>query len=412
MIWHLLSTTENEAEKLWNTLPWRLRNSWFHYAAYQFPCFAKCINFVRIPTFSDASQAVEDINSFQLFWKASDMMNKLDQHFFPSVKCPVGCWSFPERCTAISFKHYLKFLIPSFCGFSSDYRRHFTAKRADYELPDSYFGILVQPSLITQDNNLCILFCRDHAYKSNIQYVHVPKSRFKNLFSPAPDRFAPAILTSRNIMPFSENTCTSSYKMVPMTASYQGVSTCFLTQDRKLDWVSELMLLHEDNYLINRPDCQVVLHRLAEYGDGDYAFVDNVIARAKDQAFSDNPRITEAEGASFVPLESVCFMNVLNNMLQLPVAADNNLTTSLTWPTIVAKESRLMHFTCCQAISYDSYLKPLFVTTHSLPCSFLLFLCCNNVLFMYNLLFNQLAPTPVLLQLLLCLRKNIIHSIV
>ena len=162
--------------------------------------------------------------------------------------------------------------------------------------------------------------------------------------------------------------------------------------------------------LLDEPSrLQVVLHRLAEQEDVDYTFVDYIIARIEDQAFSHNPRTFQAERASIVPLESVCFMNVVNNMLDLSVASDDNSSTSLPWSTIVANQSRRMHFTCCQAISYNSHLKLLLVITPSLSCSFLWFFMSQQRFFMCNVLCNQLAPTPILMQLLLCLRKEIIH---
>ena len=47
--------------------------------------------------------------------------------------------------------------------------------------------------------------------------------------------------------------------MIPMTKSFQGLSTCFLTEEKRFDYVNQVQSDHENIYLQTRPDCRTVL---------------------------------------------------------------------------------------------------------------------------------------------------------
>ena len=182
VVWDFLSKrTENGERLLWFDLPDCYRESWVHQAAFESGYFRHVINFVQPSVFQDCTAAVEDVASFQVFWKAQDM-DKLNKTFFPVVKCPVGCWTVTEKCHSISFKHDLQYLFPSFTHFHAHSKFHLTAKRLEYEVPDNFFSIQILPSKALIQQDLRILVCERHSNGRHLQYIRPDKSTRGRLF--------------------------------------------------------------------------------------------------------------------------------------------------------------------------------------------------------------------------------------
>ena len=406
VIWYFLSMDEQDSATIWNHLPDTLRLSWYHLAALQNRCFMLAATLVVPSVFADATAAIDDIQSFQLFWRGDDMMKKLNQHFFPCVKCPVGCWSFPEKCSLISFKHYLQLLYPTFKSFDADAQRHFVAKRSDYEIPDTFFSLSIQASVAVQQFELTVLVCHRHKDKLHLNIIHPPRSPFGRMFSSGSDKFAPAVLASHHCLPFSENSSTSSYKMYPLSGSYQGASTCFLTEERRFDNYNAIQCSHENHYLQHRPDAVATLNNLALEGKVSQEYVHQIMERVNKSPTMDENNDMQW-GGNAIPLESVCFLQLMETMRRHADLQHESNENNLLQQNLINESSRLF-LPCVKPMSRNEPEHLIFVKTPNLATSYLFFFCCNNVMFMYSLLTTPSLTHDLLTRLLKCFRRHIV----
>ena len=97
--------------------------------------------------------------------------------------------------------------------------------RIDYELTDFIFpeGLLAptkNPALLFDDTDVFLLNFRDHNNGIEKHNLHLPRYPAGRTFNPLSDRFAPAMLSTRTMLPYRENGSTASYKMARLLATF------------------------------------------------------------------------------------------------------------------------------------------------------------------------------------------------
>ena len=320
VFWQLLK--DQTTTTFWKFLPVEMRISWLNRTACNVETFFINIDLVTKPVFFDMSKRIESFNQFKRTWKLKDMIENVDREYFPCIKCPVGCEEFIDEYKTIDFVHYLGTIFPSFNQFNSQPNEFLRGMRPDYRQHDALFPDDPQspakhPSILVNDNGVFLLTCRDHGVKINKQYLHLPEHPAGRVFSPFADRFAPAVLNTRTMKPFRENYSTASYKMLKLNASFAGLNTCFLSENRVFDKVSKESVDHETFYLHTRKDTQLVLKQFVAKGLLSQKTAEELLNFRNDNWLQmvDNLK----NFCNFVPLETVAFMRRINDIKEQPL---------------------------------------------------------------------------------------------
>ena len=314
VFWFLLSDKNIEVN-FWHYIPIEMRCSWLHSASICNSVFRQRMDLVSLPIFVDISFRSRVFNQFKIHWSSSEMVQNVNNEFFPCIKCPVGCGEFIDNFGKIDFVHYLSKLIPYLKSFRGDVISYLSGMRTDYEIPDFIFpddpfAPIVKPSLLVSDDGIFLLTCKDHDKKIKEQYCHLPKHPCGRIFNPLPDRFAPAILSVRSVKPFRENFSSASYKMVKLNSSFCGSNTCFISHGKSLDKVTDCSVNHESFYLHCRQDTQCVVRKLADKGFLSQENAEIILKNRNDHWLREMRDLKEH--TNFVPLETVAFMREIN----------------------------------------------------------------------------------------------------
>ena len=113
VFWKML-TDEDITCNFWQYIPFSLRSSWLNKTACENLVFWSRMDLVSVPVFNDVSERLTKFNAFKQEMPLAEMVNSVNEEFFPCVKCPVGCQEFIDECGQIDFTHYLGKIIPTF----------------------------------------------------------------------------------------------------------------------------------------------------------------------------------------------------------------------------------------------------------------------------------------------------------
>ena len=397
----------------WSILPPDLCASWLHADNMDIPTFKSAINFVSIPVFQDITLNVREFNTLFNDWSSSKLSEILNKYYFPIVKCPVGCWAFIDKIGTIPFNHYLAFLDRQFTSFNSNSDIFLKGMRSDYAqheivFPQDLHCPVVAPTIIFQNGSPSLATCPDHDKKIPHQYCHIPKSPLHRLISPVSDRFSPAILNTRTMKPFRENFSTASYKMYKVNGSFQGTSTCFISETRRFDNVDNSMLQRESMYVKFRSDVRRILAKLVEQEMVTEDFA-NEVWRLSQGTYHDVDHLVD--NSNFVPLEYVGFMKKVFSLdtdmqnqswKSLEDSASNNDSSSTSTVnsanggihtnSVLANQRtdcfywKNLVFPCVKSLDRTLGAPPKFITTSSQGADLILLISCNSVVFMSNVL--------------------------
>ena len=310
VFWNLLSD-ENIRCNFWQFIPITMRPSWIHQTSFANSVFRSRVDLVSIPVFDDVTQRLKEFNAFKENMLLSEMVKKINEEYFPCVKCPVGCEEFLDECGKIEFQHYIGRILPSFNHFGCQPNEYLLGIRPDYELTDYIFpndptAPMKKPTMLISNDGVFLLTCRDHNKKINKQYLHLPKHPAGRIFNPLPDRFAPAVLSTRTMKPFRENFSSASYKMVRLQASFAGINTCYLTETRSFDKMCDEAAEHESFYLHTRNDTQTIVRKLMQDGSISSSFGHCLLNTKNDDWLT---QVEQLENdCNYIPLETVGFL--------------------------------------------------------------------------------------------------------
>ena len=195
----------------------------------------------------------------------------------------------------------------------TDYTQHDVLFPDDPESPSKH------PSLLINNDGVFLLTCRDHGAKIDRQYLHLPQHPAGRVFSPIGDRFAPAVLSTRTMKPFRENYSTASYKMLKLNSSFAGLNTCFLSENRVFDRVSDQSVQHETFYLHARRDTQLVLKQFVAKGLLSQQTAEELLNSRNDEWLQKVEFLKKF--SNFVPLETVAFLRYMNELREQPLTS-------------------------------------------------------------------------------------------
>ena len=317
VFWSFFTDDNLQTADLWSKLPPTVLLSWIHADNFDVSSNNILYNFVSVPVFQDISDDLIEFRNFFEKWTSHELLLLLNKHYFPVVKCPVGCWTFIEKTGSISFNHYLSFLVRSYTAFGSNgdvYLRGLRFDYADHEkvFPDDDLCPVVKPTIFFTDGVPYMATCEDHDQKIPHQYCHVPKSPLNRLTSSLSDRFSPAVLSTRTMKPFRPNFSSASFKMYKMEGSFQGTSTCYVSEQRRLDNVDDALLRRERLYMNYRADVRRVLMKLVTEEVVSKKFAEEVLFLCEnyDGTMADKC----LQGSTFVPLEYVGLMKQIQSL--------------------------------------------------------------------------------------------------
>ena len=120
-----------------------------------------------------------------------------------------------------------------------------------------------------------------------------------------------------------------------MTNSFQGLSTCFLTEERRFDYANRLQIGHGNIYSQTRPDCRTVLMKI-QYETEEHG---NYVSAVLDRVRESETASCICRGGNFVPNEPVRFMQYVQNLIK----ADE---TEERVSVIVHTKNRKKYFAC------------------------------------------------------------------
>ena len=102
----------------------------------------------------------------------------LNNHCFPDVKCPLGCWQFMDCCRKIPFHHCLSMVCNE--KFVNSNSKLFESARKDWPLTDAFMRWKISPTLvISKSEGLSVLVCEDHTNQDlQKKYFHLPTNPF------------------------------------------------------------------------------------------------------------------------------------------------------------------------------------------------------------------------------------------
>jgi hypothetical protein len=105
ILYTLMTNSSNEYDtvrhQIWNLLSSELQDMWSAIEG-QVPHESNS------PLFADATYDLQDFNA-NILRSPGGFTNSLDTHCFPTVKCALGCWIFPDYCQNIQFHHFLAY---------------------------------------------------------------------------------------------------------------------------------------------------------------------------------------------------------------------------------------------------------------------------------------------------------------
>jgi len=314
VFWSLLST-EDVSINFWQYIPKEMRSSWINKTALSNFVFWSRMELVSVPVFADLTNRRQHFDKFKQEWPLNDMVTSVNEEYFPCVKCPVGCEEFIDECGSISFVHYLGKILPNFNNFETNPNEFLRGIRSDYELTDYLFpsdssSPFKKPSIVIDKSGISILTCRDHDKKVKDYYLHVPRHPSGRVFNPLADRFAPAVLSTRVRKPFQENFSTASYKMLQLNHSFSGINTCFLSEQRSFDRVTDESIEHESFYLHTRKDTEIVLKKLVQNGSLSQKIGEAILKNRNERWLAQTEHFLNH--TNFVPLETVSFIRYIN----------------------------------------------------------------------------------------------------
>ena len=314
VFWYMLST-EDVSINFWQNIPIEMRSSWINKTALSNIVFWSRMELVSVPVFADLTNRRQHFDKFKQEWLLNDMVKSVNEEYFPCVKCPVGCEEFIDECGSISFVHYLGKIVPNFNKFETNPNDFLRGIRSDYELTDYLFDSdprspFKKPSIVIDNTGISILTCRDHDKKVKDYYIHVPRHPSGRVFNPLADRFAPAVLSTRVRKPFQEKFSTASYKMLQLNHSFSGINTCFLSEQRNFDRVTDESIEHVSFYLHTRKDTEIVLKKLVQNGSLSQKIGEAILKNRNERWLAQTEQFLNH--TNFVPLETVSFIRYIN----------------------------------------------------------------------------------------------------
>ncbi|CAG0909833.1 unnamed protein product, partial [Cyprideis torosa] len=185
------------------------------------------------PVFSDKTHILQDFNE-NILRSPGGFRKSLNKYCFPDVKCPLGCWAFPDYCQMVQFHHFLAYHTGF--NFPGSNAKLFNSARPDWPNPKrQYMEWTITPSLVMDEvNGLSVLVCKDHTTKElKSKFFHIPQNPLfednADIISPeymAPVAIIPTIARGGRIGDY-----TSSTPVVKSIGGYFGMSTFQIGQN-------------------------------------------------------------------------------------------------------------------------------------------------------------------------------------
>jgi hypothetical protein len=159
-----------------------------------------------------------------------EFITAMTEFSFPCVKCPAGCFAYVDECDSVSFKHFIawKFGVSVFNGAG----KLLTGARTDWPtsslLLDKFH---VRPSVVVNEQGLCILLCKSHGKALRKPMIHVPRNPLLgDLGYQSPDTTAAAVLTPNVVRAGRMGKWTHSSHVINAVGGYSGISSSSIAQ--------------------------------------------------------------------------------------------------------------------------------------------------------------------------------------
>ncbi|CAG0884479.1 unnamed protein product [Cyprideis torosa] len=243
ILYSMMTSSTNEYEtvrhKIWNLLSSELQDMWSAIEG-QVPHESNC------PVFADATYDLQDFNA-NILRSPGGFTNSLDTHCFPTVKCALGCWIFPDYCQNIQFHHFLAYRTGF--NFPGSKPELFNSARPDWPNPPRrYFEWTVSPTLVMDElNGLSVLVCKDHTTNDlKSRFFHIPINPFyEDDMKQAPQFLAPAAITPTIARGGRIGQYTSSTPVVKSIGGYFGLSTFHIGENQDMYEYDEKHMMME-----------------------------------------------------------------------------------------------------------------------------------------------------------------------
>jgi hypothetical protein len=208
--------------------------------------------------------------------KLGEMKKVMDDHFYPTIKCPWGCTEYHIHCGKVPIDILLYRILGNDVLCFSDLSKvaHVRGIRDDFLNEHSWQETFawnplwpVMPSVsfaVHEQNMLCnvtFLTCRKHDGGSTRMYFHPPRAIFNTLPSPRGDQIAPAVVVPRVLKPVKANKYSNTYQMQSIRGHYGGVDSMLLTTHGIFDYISPITSSNESAAIVGRKDMNALVRR-------------------------------------------------------------------------------------------------------------------------------------------------------
>jgi hypothetical protein len=206
------------------------------------------------------------------------MAETINEHMYPTVKCPWGCTEFFTQCGSISIVSiFYRLLGSDLKCFAKEIREKnvkgirddFLDCHADQELFAWNPKWPVMPSIAFDEVNkrsatATFLTCRRHDGGCQEQHLHLPRSINNILPSRHGDQLAPAVIVPRVIKPARASKYSNTYQMNSLRGHYGGIDSISLSTHGKFDYSSRITSKNESTAIKGRDDVKALVHRWTE----------------------------------------------------------------------------------------------------------------------------------------------------
>ena len=198
------------------------------------------------------------------------VMEAVDDHLLPIVKCPWGCDDYYIKSGKFEFDIMLyrffgsscrTFHKRSKCDRIKYCRDDYLARATDTFLLENKEWPIMPTVVYFIGEGPVLLTCRFHNGGSRKKYVHVPVSPVGTLSSGASDQVAAAIIVPRTISKARAKEYNHSFQMSLLRGQYDGVDTYFLSNTPRFNFQSVLSLELESLAIECRADTKALVSR-------------------------------------------------------------------------------------------------------------------------------------------------------
>jgi hypothetical protein len=254
-------------------LPKTLRRSWNKFIENKMSDFK--LSFDDLPQKGNVEDGTQRLANYKLIRsnkKAAEYVKFLNTEQ-RTVRCPMGCCEFIDRCNWLPAHFYLNHVDASFPLVGNTFRLR--GIRSDWltNAPVLHYDWFISPMLAVVPNlGLCIATCRNHKQGCQHQMVHVPRNPIiENLAPPGGDGLAPAIVHSKELREGRHGTFSHSWKLLRSTGGSTGLSSFNISSKPRFDQYLPDLAFKADSLAINyRSDVRD--HVNSKIANGDLSF--------------------------------------------------------------------------------------------------------------------------------------------